>query len=1280
MLQLYGTDALAEFRLKKLLLQLQQLVPRITALSATHIYFADSATQLFPALRQVLSKSLALEQTVEAFGQSLLVLPRPGTISPWSSKATDILHVCGLRAVQRIERGIVFAIQAATPLSVDELNLLKPLLHDRMTEIVLDAIPSAMLLFKRSEPKPLTTIALLAQGREALVNCNQQLGLALNEAEINYLLGCFRELKREPTDIELMMFAQANSEHCRHKIFNAAWTLDGGVQQKSLFAMIRNTYACRSAGILSAYTDNAAVIIGHQGAWFYPHSTTKEYSYAHEPLHIVIKVETHNHPTAIAPFPGAATGAGGEIRDEGATGRGAKPKAGLSGFSVSHLHLPGFSQAWEMPAGKPEQMAAPLTIMLEGPLGTAAYNNEFGRPNLCGYFRVYQQHVNGHTYGYHKPIMLAGGMGNIRANQINKQSIPQGAYILVLGGPAMLIGIGGGAASSLSSGAVHAELDFASVQRPNPEMQRRCQEVIDSCWQLGEGNPILSIHDVGAGGLSNAVPEIIRDCERGGKFNLREIPNAEFSMSPLQIWCNESQERYVLALTKPHIDVFKKIAQRERAPYAIIGEATTAQLLTLHDHYFGNDPIKVSMELLFGKVPKMHRIAERIKVELPAIDTQAIDLSAAVKQVLQHPTVADKSFLITIGDRSITGMVCRDQLVGPWQVAVADVAVTANSFRAYTGEAMALGERAPVAVINAAAAARMAVGEALTNLLAADIEQLSDINLSANWMAAAELESEAAALYDAVQAVGMELCPALGITIPVGKDSMSMRTVWQQHGETKTVLAPVSLIISAFSKICDVRRTLTPQLRTDKGATVLLLLDLGNTKNRLGASIFAQVHQQIGNEVPDIDAETLKNCFAALKLLRQKNHLIAYHDRSDGGLLATLCEMAFAGHVGVTINLPSGDSVAQLFTEELGIVIQIPQGVLSAAKLILQQCQISAYDIAHLNNSDEIIIQQQGQTLFKQPRAELQTYWSEVSYQLRALRDNPVCAEQEHNAINKPTTGLHATLSFDINDDIAAPYVKKGLRPRVAILREQGVNGHIEMAAAFERAGFACVDVHMSDILQVRVKLNTFSGLAACGGFSYGDVLGAGTGWANSILYNPTVYDEFSAFFARSDTFSLGVCNGCQMLSQLKTIIPGAEHWPCFERNVSEQFEARVSLVRVEKSASLFFADMSDSIFPIALAHGEGRVQFATASDANLAQVALRYVDTQDHVTENYPLNPSGSVAGVAALTSSDGRATIIMPHPERVFRTVTNSWHPDTWQEDAPTLRMFRNARKWVA
>ena len=1092
-----------------------------------------------------------------------------------------------------------------------------------------------------------------------------------------------------------MMFAQANSEHCRHKIFNADWVIDGKHMEHSLFAMIRNTHALNPAGTLVAYKDNSSVIQGSRSARFFPDAATHEYRYLEEDTHILMKVETHNHPTAISPFPGAATGAGGEIRDEGATGVGGKPKAGITGFSVSNLRIPGGEQPWETDHGKPGRIASALEIMLDGPLGGAAFNNEFGRPILGGYFRTFEETVAGEVRGYHKPIMLAGGLGNIRAAHVHKQAIQPGTNIVVLGGPAMLIGLGGGAASSMTTGVSHEDLDFASVQRGNPEMQRRCQEVIDQCWARGAENPIVSIHDVGAGGLSNAVPEIINDAGLGGEFELRSIPNDQPGMSPMQIWCNEAQERYVLAVADEYLDAFKKLCERERCLYAVIGRTTQEKQLSVSDQLFAGNgalaqrPIDMDLGVLLGKPPRMRRDVKRVKRKLSVFKTKGIDLAEAAYRVLRLPSVASKSFLITIGDRSVSGLVCRDQMVGPWQVPVADVAVTASSYRAYTGEAMSVGERAPLALLNPAASARMAIGEALTNIAAARIAKLPDVKLSANWMAPAGHPGEDAALFDAVKAVGMELCPALGISIPVGKDSMSMKTVWDEAGEQHSVIAPLSLIVSAFAPVTDVRKTLTPQLRTDQGETDLLYIDLGKGQNRLGGSALAQVYKQVGNEAPDVDdARVLKLFFAVIQALNELGFLLAYHDRSDGGLFATICEMAFAGRTGVRIELDDlgHDPLAALFSEELGAVLQVPRARLSGILGALKEAGIArtAHRIGTLTPDDRITFVRHGKELFGDSRVNLKRAWSETSWRMQSLRDNPDCAQQEYDCILDDTDpGLSAVLTFNPEEDITAPYLAKGIRPLVAILREQGVNGQLEMAAAFDRAGFRTVDVTMSDIVDGRVSLRDFKGFAACGGFSFGDVLGAGEGWAKSILFNSRTRDEFSAFFARPDSFALGICNGCQMMSNLHEIIPGAAAWPHFVRNSSEQYEARVCMVQIPQNPSIFMQGMIGSFVPIAVAHGEGRAEFRTPADwervtaAN--QVALRFVDNRGNVTQAYPANPNGSPAGIAGLTTPDGRFTILMPHPERVARTSSNSWHPDGWGEDGPWLRMFRNARSWV-
>lgn len=1297
MLILRGAPALSAFRHSKLLEQLSQKVSAVSGLYAEFAHFAEVTGGLTGDEQQVLARLLKYGPSVpvqEPAGRLFLVLPRFGTISPWSSKASDIARNCGLAKIQRLERGIAFYV--AGEFSEAEAQLIADSLHDRMTQVVLGNLEQASGLFSHAEPKPLTAIDVLGGGRAALEKANAELGLALAEDEIDYLVNAFQGLKRNPHDIELMMFAQANSEHCRHKIFNASWDIDGQSQEKSLFGMIKNTYQMHSEGVLSAYKDNASVIVGSVAGRFFPNPETRQYGAVQEPVHILMKVETHNHPTAIAPFPGASTGSGGEIRDEGATGRGAKPKAGLTGFTVSNLQIPGFEQPWEKPYGKPERIVNALDIMIEGPLGGAAFNNEFGRPALTGYFRTFEQSITTprgeEVRGYHKPIMLAGGMGNIRAEHVQKGEIVVGSKLIVLGGPAMLIGLGGGAASSMATGTSSADLDFASVQRENPEMERRCQEVIDRCWQLGDKNPISFIHDVGAGGLSNAFPELVNDGGRGGRFELRNIPNDEPGMAPHEIWSNESQERYVLAVGPADFERFQAICERERCPFAVVGEATAEPQLTVTDSHFGNSPVDMPLEVLLGKAPRMHRSAVRETELGDDFDPSTLDIADSIERVLHHPAVASKSFLITIGDRTITGLVARDQMVGPWQVPVADVAVTATSFDVYTGEAMAMGERTPLALLDAPASGRMAIGEALTNLAASRIGKISDIKLSANWMSAAGHPGEDARLYDTVKAVGMELCPELGITIPVGKDSMSMATRWNEDGVDKSVTSPLSLIVTGFAPVTDIRQTLTPQLRMDKGTTDLILIDLGRGQNRMGASILAQVHGKLGKQAPDVDdAEDLKAFFAVIQGLNADGHLLAYHDRSDGGLLTTVMEMAFAGHCGLSLTLDSvAESAAEipaiLFNEELGAVIQVRQ---DATPDIL--AQFSAAGLADcvsvigqpINNA-HVNITFNGDTVFEGQRRLLQRQWAETSYQIQRLRDNADCADQEFDVLlEEDNPGLSAKLSYDVNLDVAAPYIKKGIRPQVAVLREQGVNGQVEMAAAFDRAGFNAIDVHMSDILAGRVDLNDFKGMVACGGFSYGDVLGAGEGWAKSALFNSRARDAFQGFFERTDSFTLGVCNGCQMMSNLHELIPGSEFWPHFVRNRSEQFEARVAMVQVQESNSIFLQGMAGSRMPIAIAHGEGHAEFESEEallEADLSGcVSLRFVDNHGKVTEAYPANPNGSPRGITGLTSRDGRVTIMMPHPERVFRAVQNSWRSDDWNEDAPWMRMFRNARVWV-
>ncbi|HEB57433.1 MAG TPA: phosphoribosylformylglycinamidine synthase, partial [Gammaproteobacteria bacterium] len=1176
MLQLRGGSALSAFRLKKLLTSLQADAPVVQDLHAKFIHFASLDRALKEeeqaVLRQLLNYApLQTKAGKIPYFRQYLVTPRPGTISPWSSKATDIAHNCGLEAVQRIERGVIYSLSLSQPLNESQERAVRARLYDRMTEAVFDDIDDAEALFSKADPAPLTVVDILGSGAEALQVANRELGLALAADEIDYLVENFQALGRNPTDVELMMFAQANSEHCRHKIFNADWIIDGKKQLHTLFGMIRNTHQRHPEGVLSAYSDNSAVIEGFEGARFHPEPDSGEYRAHTQAVQILMKVETHNHPTAIAPFPGAATGSGGEIRDEGATGRGSKPKAGLCGFSVSNLQLPDLPQPWETDHGRPGRIASAREIMLEGPIGAAAFNNEFGRPNLCGYFRTYEEKVvsgaGEEVRGYHKPIMLAGGVGNIRDDHVQKNDIPPGAQIIVLGGPAMLIGLGGGAASSMSTGESHEDLDFASVQRGNPEMQRRAQEVIDRCWQMGADNPIISIHDVGAGGISNALPELVHDSGRGGQFELRAVPNDEPGMSPMEIWSCEAQERYVMAVDVNDLDRFAEICTRERCPFAVVGEATEEQHLVLGDGYFDNVPINMPMEVLLGKPPKMLRDVKHHSFHKTEFKTDGIKLADAATRILSLPTVASKAFLITIGDRSITGMVARDQMVGPWQVPVADVAVTATDFEHVTGEAMAVGERTPVALLHHAASARLAVGESLTNIAAAKIDDISRIVLSANWMAPAGHPGEDAGLYDAVKAVGLELCPALGIAIPVGKDSMSMKTVWEENGEQKSVTAPLSLIISAFAPVSDVRRTLTPQLRTDCGDTDLILIDLGKGRHRLGGSCLAQVYKQLGHHPADLDDPgSLRSFFAAIQLLNEKSLLLAYHDRSDGGLFATLCEMAFAAHTGLRLLLDDlgDDKIAALFSEELGAVIQVRHCDTDEVMSWLRDAGLKHHShvIGTLADNDRIVFMDDNKDILSGSRVDWQRIWQQTSFQMQRLRDNPSCAIEEFDSLlDTDDPGLHVALKFDPADDIAAPYLNMNTQPRVAILREQGVNGQIEMAAAFDRAGFTAVDVHMSDIIEGRTHLNDFMGLVACGGFSYGDVLGAGGGWARSVLFNAQARDQFEAFFNRADSFGLGVCNGCQMLSRLKDMIPGAAHWPSFERNLSEQFEARFPLV-----------------------------------------------------------------------------------------------------------------------
>jgi phosphoribosylformylglycinamidine synthase len=1302
MLEIAGASAFTPTRLEKRLAAVRVRNPGVTELRASFAHFVDVDGALPDDERRVLERLLtygprpgaALASPARG-ARRLLVVPRLGTISPWSSKATDIARICGLVRVRRVERGIWYEVTG----DVADEPALRRALHDRMTESVLASSSEAAGLFAKAAPRPLAQVELGGDGRAALARANAALGLALAPDEIDYLVDAYATLGRDPTDVELMMFAQANSEHCRHKIFNADWVLDGAPQPLSLFKMIRRSTEQSPGGVLSAYKDNAAVIEGSVGGRFFPDPRTRVYSAHREPVHVLMKVETHNHPTAISPFPGAATGSGGEIRDEGATGRGAKPKAGLTGFSVSNLRLPGAVRPWERDHGKPERIASALDIMIEGPLGGAAFNNEFGRPNIAGYFRTFELEVDGpggrEVRGYHKPIMLAGGLGNIRAPHVQKGEIPPGAPVVVLGGPAMLIGLGGGAASSLASGASQEDLDFASVQRDNAEMQRRCQEVIDRCWALGADNPIVSVHDVGAGGLSNALPELVNDSKRGATFDLRAVPSDEPGMSPLELWCNEAQERYVLALAPGRLAEFEALCARERCPFAVVGRATDDGRLRLDDPLLEAQPIDMPLAVLLGKPPKMTRTATR-PAERGAVplDAASIDVREAALRLLRLPTIADKTFLVTIGDRTVGGLIARDQMVGPWQVPVADAALTLAAFDVgvYVGEAMAMGERAPVALLDAAASARLAVAEAITNIASAPIAKLSDVKLSANWMAPAGHPGEDARLYDAVKAVGAELCPALGIAIPVGKDSMSMRTTWEERGEKRSVTAPLSLIVSAFAPVTDVRRALTPELRGDGDVDVtdteLLLVDLGGGKHRLGGSCLAQVYGQVGAEPPDLDDPArLAGFFAAVQELGAAGALLAYHDRSDGGLFVTLVEMAFAGGVGLEIDIGSGaHPAALLFSEELGAVVQVRAADAGRVTEVFARHRLggAVRSIGRPVSGGRITIHAGEHHLFDEERTVLRAVWSETTHAIQRLRDDAASADDEHASRHDASDpGRSARLTFALDE--VPGRVSVAARPRVAILREQGVNGQIEMAAAFDRAGFEAIDVHMTDVLSGAADLASFRGLAACGGFSYGDVLGAGEGWAKSILFHARAREAFSTFFARPDAFTLGVCNGCQMVSNLKELIPGAERWPRFVRNRSEQFEARLALVQIEKSPSIFMRGMEGSRIPIAVAHGEGRAEFASDDDRSALEragaVAARFVDHRGAVTERYPENPNGSPCGITALTAAGGRVMIIMPHPERVFRTVQLSWHPREWGQgdDSPWMRLFRNARAWV-
>ena len=1269
-----GINALGAFKTKSLQVKLTQAQPGLSLLGAEYIHFTDLNADLDEGKSEQLTQLLSYEEplNIDDAISSVIIIPRLGTISPWSSKATDIMHLCDITQINRIERAVVYHFDEKI---VNHSEVLSCVM-DKMTESELADIDNAHAIFDHFEPRPFSSVDILSQGKSALEKTNIELGLALSDGEIDYLVESFIKLERNPTDIELMMFAQANSEHCRHKIFNADWTIDNTEQAKSLFSMIRNTYHKHPEGLLSVYSDNSAVMAGFDGERFYADKDGK-YVSSNEHRAILMKVETHNHPTAIAPHPGAATGSGGEIRDEGATGQGSKPKVGLCGFSVSNLKINNATQPWEVEHGKPSQIVSALDIMIEGPIGAAAFNNEFGRPNTLGYFRSYEQQTpDGDVRGYHKPIMLAGGLGHIQEQHIKKGEIPVGSKIIVLGGPAMLIGLGGGAASSIKSGEQSEDLDFASVQRANPEMERRAQEVIDRCANLADDNPIISIHDIGAGGLSNGLPELVNDSGRGGRFELRNIPNDDKQMSPLEVWCNESQERYVLAIAPSSLDLFSDICTRERAPFAVLGESTKEQELVLSDELFSDTPINMPMSVLLGNPPKTSINAITQEINLNALDTSAIKLDDAINRILQLPTVASKNFLITIGDRSVTGMVARDQFIGPWQVPVADCAISISDYVGFKGEIMSLGERTPLALCDANSAARMTIGEALTNMLSGYVEDIHDISLSANWMSASGHPGEDSKLFEAVKAVGMDLCPELGLTVPVGKDSMSMKSSWTDDGVDKSVTSPLSLIITAFSKTPDVRAQKTPLLDTDSDSE-LLLIDLGFDQNRMGGSCLAQVYNQIGNIAPNLDDSSLfKKFFTVINQLNKANLISAYHDRSDGGVITTILEMAFASHCGLDIE--TNASIEALFNEELGCVIQVSNANKSKVVAALAEAGLAdcTSTIATINDSDTINIASNGKQIYSQSRAELHTLWSSTSYEIAKLRDNPDCAQQEFDNISQTTDGIKTDLSFDIDHSIITPYIKTNVKPKIAILREQGVNGQVEMGAAFDKAQFDAVDVHMSDILSGRISLEEFKGLVACGGFSYGDVLGAGRGWASSILYNARAKDQFETFFNREDSFALGVCNGCQMMSNLRDIVPGSQNWPSFSRNVSEQFEARFSSVKIGKSHSIFLNDMQDSIMPIAIAHGEGKASFSGNSINN---IALQYVDHQGNTTQSYPHNPNGSEQGVAGVTNDSGRVTIMMPHPERVFRAVQNSHHSKDWNERSPWMRMFENARAWI-
>lgn len=1284
-----GGTAFSAFCLEKKLKAIQKRVPNIRDGEGYFVYWVEVSCPLLDSEYAVLEQLLGISSSFPLFSEAekletlFWVVPRFGTHSPWSSKAEDIIHNVGLKSVTRIERGIVYRLhsEALTP---SMWHSIAEVLHDRMLQSIVKTKEEVLQLFAEHKPRLLRRIDILKEGRSALLSANQTLGLALAPPEMDLLFNYFLNIHRNLTDTEIMMFAQANSEHCRHKIFRGQWTVDGTLQEQTLFEMIQNTYWQAKEGVLSAYHDNAAVMEGFVGQRFFAAESDKTYRFHAEPIHTVMKCETHNHPTAVSPNPGAATGAGGEIRDGAAVGVGAKPKAGLCGYAVSHLLIPGFHQPWEVDYGKPPHLASALEIMLEGPIGAASFNNEYGRPQIAGFFRTFAMGLR----GYHKPIMLAGGIGNVRPYHVFKQPIPVGAKLVVLGGPALAIGMGGSSLSSLSAGPDRTALDFASVQRSNPEMQRRCQEVIDACWSMGQSTPILSIHDVGAGGVANAIPELVHAGERGAKIELRNFLTGDASLSPMEIWCNEAQERYVLAICPARLADFVALAERERCPYQVVGEVTESEHLIVEDQLFNNRPVDMSLAVLFGSLPRVSKDATHIPFNPQPFAWKEITLTDAIARVLRFPTVADKTFLITIGDRTVGGLIARDQMVGPWQVPVADVGITFLDFQGHKGEAMALGERPPLALLDPGASARMAIGEAITNIAAADIGELSAIKLSANWMVAANRRGDDAALFDMVKTVGMEFCPALGLAIPVGKDSLSMQTTWEENGEVKNVIAPPSLVVTAFAPVRDVRKTLTPELKTDEGLTDLILIDLGEKKT-LGASILAQSYGELGSSGPDISPRLLKDFFQCIQTLNGRDQLLAYHDRSDGGLFVTCVEMAFAGHTGLDLVLEgeAEELLPVLFNEACGAVIQVLRSHREAVLAFLNQNGLLScvHVLGTLNKEQEIQITWNNTPVYRERLTTLRRLWSETTYQLQALRDNPICAQEEYdNILDEGDPGLSVQLTFPLPDcPPPCPSLLIHKKPTVAILREQGVNGHVEMAAAFDRAGFQCVDVHMTDLLERRQTLENFRGIVACGGFSYGDVLGGGRGWAGTILHNRLLREQFSNFFARKDTFALGVCNGCQLFSQLKDLIDGAEHWPTFVRNHSEQFEARMCLVRCEESSSILFQGMTGSCLPIVTAHGEGKALFASARTLDFCKknkrVTLSYVDHQGRLTERYPYNPSGSPFGITGLTTQDGRITILMPHPERVFRTAQNSWHPRGWGENSPWMQIFVNARRWA-